>query len=133
MNVELLAQILHSATSQIPRICSSIPVTWQELTEENKLLSIAAVNKIVRILREGAEIPKLEPVSEEETFACFLHHLWMKQALDCGWVYGENYSSENKTHPSIIPYSKLPSSERYKDIIWASLVTSFEPYIEQQS
>lgn len=32
-----------------------------------------------------------------------LHGSWMQAYFGMGWVYGEPYSRENKTHPDLVP------------------------------
>lgn len=43
------------------------------------------------------------------------HASWMESKRGQGYVYGENLSVENKTHPSMIEFSKLPKVEQDKD------------------
>ena len=40
------------------------------------------------------------------------HDLWMKEKMDDGWRYGPELSTENKTHPLLLPWEQLP--DRYK-------------------
>ncbi len=55
-------------------------------------------------------------VSPEE-----LHGSWVQSYLGMGWVYGEKYNSEEKTHPDLVPYSQLGQLERDKDMVFVAL------------
>ncbi len=50
-----------------------------------------------------------------------LHGSWMQAYFSMGWVYGEKYSRENKTHPDLVPYSELGQLERDKDAVFVAL------------
>jgi len=38
-----------------------------------------------------------------------------------GWVYGEKYDREKKTHPDLVPYADLGQLERDKDAVFVAL------------
>lgn len=50
-----------------------------------------------------------------------LHGSWMQAYFAMGWVYGPEYSRENKTHPDLVPYAQLGQLERDKDAVFAAL------------
>ena len=50
-----------------------------------------------------------------------LHSSWMQAYLTMGWVFGSEYSRENKTHPDLVPYSDLGQLERDKDAVFVAL------------
>jgi len=50
-----------------------------------------------------------------------LHGSWMQVYFAMGWVYGEIYDPEKKTHPDLVPYNKLGQLERDKDAIFVTL------------
>lgn len=43
------------------------------------------------------------------------HDVWAQQRIGEGWSFGELRDSERKTHPDLIPYEKLPESEKEYD------------------
>lgn len=45
------------------------------------------------------------------------HKSWMESKASQGYVYGDILSVENKTHPSMIEFSKLPKIEQDKDVM----------------
>ena len=50
-----------------------------------------------------------------------LHGNWMQAYVAMGWVYGENYNRENKTHPDMVPYADLGQLEQDKDAVFVAL------------
>lgn len=50
-----------------------------------------------------------------------LHCDWMQAYINMGWVYGEKYDRENKTHPDLVPYADLGQLERDKDAVFVAL------------
>ena len=50
-----------------------------------------------------------------------LHGSWMQAYFTMGWVYGERYDREAKTHPDLVPYSDLGQLERDKDAVFVAL------------
>ena len=54
------------------------------------------------------------------------HVSWMREKTDNGWVYGEVKDPENKTHPCIVDYDKLPQEQRVKDHLFKAIVDSFK-------
>src|SRR5262245_9536616 len=47
------------------------------------------------------------------------HDLWARARFTEGWSYGPKRDDTAKTHPCLIPYEKLPESEREYDRITA--------------
>lgn len=50
------------------------------------------------------------------------HINWMKEKEDGGWKYGKIKNPEEKTHPCMVEYSKLPIEQQIKDHIFQSIV-----------
>ena len=50
-----------------------------------------------------------------------LHDSWMQSYITMGWVYGEEYNREKKTHPDLVPYAELGQLERDKDAVFIAL------------
>lgn len=50
-----------------------------------------------------------------------LHGSWMQAYFAMGWVFGEKYSRENKTHPDLVPYAELGQLEQDKDSVFVAL------------
>lgn len=50
-----------------------------------------------------------------------LHGSWMQAYFAMGWVYGDKYDREKKTHPDLVPYADLGQLERDKDAVFVAL------------
>ncbi len=50
-----------------------------------------------------------------------LHGSWMQAYFAMGWVYGEKYDRDAKTHPDLVPYVQLGQLERDKDAVFVAL------------
>jgi hypothetical protein len=50
-----------------------------------------------------------------------LHDDWVQAYLRMGWVYGPNYSVENKTHPDMVSYFQLNQLEQDKDSVFIEM------------
>jgi hypothetical protein len=84
-----------------------VPVTWDEREEPFK----AQFRQVIE--RQCGEQPSRSP---EE-----LHGSWMQSYFSMGWVYGAEYSRENKIHPDLVPYAELGQLERDKDAVFVAL------------
>lgn len=52
------------------------------------------------------------------------HESWMAEKEADGWIFGEVKDPENKTHPCMLPYNKLPIQQRTKDYLFRAVVHS---------
>ena len=84
-----------------------VPVPWDEREEPFK----AQFRNVI-----ARQMGKQRSHSPEE-----LHDSWMQSYHTMGWVYGEEYSLENQTHPDLVPYALLGQLERDKDAVFLSL------------
>ena len=50
------------------------------------------------------------------------HVSWMSEKLADGWVYGEVKDPEKKTHPCMVPFTRLPMEQQIKDALFRSIV-----------
>ena len=50
-----------------------------------------------------------------ELMAKNVHEIWSKGRLDQGWTYGPTRNDALKQHPWLVPYDKLPESEKEYD------------------
>lgn len=63
---------------------------------------------------DNIQLPKgLNDLVEE--LAEHNHDTWATQRIKDGWTYGKTRSDEKKEHPCLIPYDKLPESEKEYD------------------
>ena len=50
-----------------------------------------------------------------------LHGGWMQAYIANGWIYGEAYDPEARTHPDLVPFARLNQLEQDKDAIFIAL------------
>jgi hypothetical protein len=50
----------------------------------------------------------------------------MKDKLEAGWVWGPVKSSENKTHPCLVPFEELPEFQKKKDKLFCAIVDALK-------
>ena len=60
-----------------------------------------------------------------------LHGSWMQAYFAMGWVYGENYDRDAKTHPDLVPYADLGQLEKDKDAVFVALCEIARLYIRE--
>lgn len=54
-----------------------------------------------------------------EAIAENAHDIWARARMDEGWTFGPVRDDEKKRHPDLVPYSRLPESEKEYDRIMA--------------
>ena len=54
------------------------------------------------------------------------HNSWMAEKVADGWIYGEEKSSEAKTHPCIVPFEQLPEFQQKKDALFCAIVDALK-------
>lgn len=84
-----------------------IPVLWAEREEAFKAQFLDVIERQCGPQRSA---------SPEE-----LHGSWMQAYIAMGWIYGETYDREKKTHPDLVPYAQLGQLERDKDAVFIAL------------
>jgi hypothetical protein len=52
------------------------------------------------------------------------HALWCDHMRSNGWTYGETKDSEKRTHPCLLPFSKLSIEHQVKDHMFLAIVRS---------
>jgi hypothetical protein len=50
-----------------------------------------------------------------ERLARNVHEVWARQRLRDGWRHGPRRDDERREHPMLVPYERLPDSEREYD------------------
>jgi RyR domain len=50
-----------------------------------------------------------------ETLAVNAHEVWAAQRMSDGWHYGPSRDDNAKRHPCLVPYDRLPESEKKYD------------------
>lgn len=111
-----IAQVCHAANSGFCKTLGddSHP-SWEDLDDEVKNSAI-----------EGVKFTIDNPSCTSEG----QHNKWMETKISQGWVYGAVKDSEKKTHPSLVPYQDLSLTEKLKDTLFRSIVTSLKHLID---
>jgi len=114
MTVRDIAKIAHEINKAF---CESIGdnshAEFDELSDEMKRGTIDGV-------RHHLSDSNLSPEAS--------HEAWMKNKIDQGWVYGSEKDENKKTHPSLIPYNDLPTTEKSKDYLFRQVVRSLSKF-----
>ena len=50
-----------------------------------------------------------------EMIAKNVHEVWAQGRIDEGWKYGPERNDDKKEHPCLVPYNKLPETEKEYD------------------
>ena len=84
-----------------------VPVPWAEREDAFKAQFLEVIER---------QCGPQRSMSPEE-----LHGSWMQAYYAMGWVYGEKYSRDDKTHPDLVPYAQLGKLEQDKDSVFVAL------------
>ena len=112
MNVEQIAKTCHEVNRAY---CQSIgdnsQPKWDDAPQWQKESAISGVSFHLK-----------NPDSKPEDS----HNNWLKDKEADGWAYGEVKDPEKKTHPCMVPYDQLPKDQQVKDLLFLTVVRSFE-------
>ena len=106
--------------------------------EGARLAAIAAGAPIIPVAWHLRETPFREQFIEVIERQCGpqrssspeeLHGSWIQAYLSMGWVYGDEYNRERKTHPDLVPYAQLGKLEQDKDGVFVLLCEIARLYI----
>jgi hypothetical protein len=84
-----------------------VPAVWEERDQHFK-------DQFLRIIAQ-------ETGPDRISNPRMLHMSWVQAYSDMGWQYGEKYDAEAKTHPDMVPYSRLGQLEQDKDDVFVAL------------
>jgi hypothetical protein len=106
IEVEQIARVIHAANRAFRGVIGedSGP-TWDRAPKELRESVIAGVNAAVY----GQEDPES------------LHHAWFEWHKARGWTHGDVKDEAKKTHPCMVPYTKLPKEQRLKDKLFIAM------------
>ena len=84
-----------------------VPVPWVEREEPFK-------DQFLKVIERQCG-------PERDTSPRYLHGTWVEAYTKMGWVYGEVYDRDAKTHPDMVPYAELGKLEQDKDAVFVAL------------
>ena len=103
-----IAQVMHETTRAWQAANGQDPAPpWSRAPQWMKDASIASV--LWRIENPSAGVSAQ-------------HDQWMAQKKRDGWKHGKIKDGAKKTHPLLVPYTKLPEVERRKDALVNAVV-----------
>ena len=85
---------------------ADLPKPWADMTEEERGHVVSAVVSFR---------------SDEKCTPETLHEDWLKKMKEEGWDFGA-FDEEKKTHPLMLPYTKLPMLQVLRDALFLSSV-----------
>lgn len=94
------------------------------LTEEKKKINHCILSREENAMKTtyiprpietgGVELPE-HLLALTEKIAENVHEVWARGRIAEGWTYGEKKDPEKKTTPCLVPYNRLPESEKEFD------------------
>jgi hypothetical protein len=103
-----IAPVLHEALRQWARVNGELPAPpWQ---------------RAPKWMKESTAESALFVLENPGASSGAQHKQWMQQKKRDGWKYGPVKSAERKTHPMMVPFSRLPDFEKKKDALINALV-----------
>ena len=115
---------------------------WELKTDAlDRICKVA--QKVNNDIREYlGQSPSTVPVSHEAVLSVLRtdkwnpresHERWREARLAQGWVYGEEYDAEKKTHPNLgTGYDSLPEGEQIKDFTFFAAVRAAAYFSEDK-
>ncbi len=114
VTAEDIARVVHAANREL-QIIQGDPVPsppWDEAPDYQAREAIAGVQEVMR--NPG--------LTAEQS-----HELWMTRMRADGWAYGEVKDPERKTHPTLLPFTELPTEQQLKDRLFIAIVRALAP------
>lgn len=109
---------------QIARTCHEVCAAYAVSCGDHSYMPWECSKDYVRIAaREGVRFALDHPGVTPEA----LHEVWCMELWKKGWTYGPVKDTEKKTHPSLVAYDQLPTTQRLKDELFRAVVCSFMP------
>jgi len=125
---ETLARAIHEHYRHSGEASPAANVAWSDLSDDLREANRSQVEGIRSLAtfwyqlvpRTNWDAPTVELSAEEvEILAEREHARWMDERLAQGWRYGPVRDDQQKLHPYLIPWAKLPNKIRQKD--WSAV------------
>jgi hypothetical protein len=109
VQIEDVARVCHAANQAWRQAIGEKPSPrWDEMPQADRDLVVSGVRAA------------LSGMSDRE-----LHTAWSEARIEAGWVYGPVLDREQKRHPCLVAYDRLPEAQRAKDRLIRAVVTAF--------
>lgn len=103
----VIARIVHEANRAYAASLGEFKKGWVNIEPEVK-----------QSLIEGIKFRLANPDATPEQ----MHRSWCKSKVAQGYTYGPTVCHRSRTHPCLVPYGKLPESQRFKDYLFSAIV-----------
>lgn len=102
-----IAKIAHETIRSFNLMLGDTDTLWKDEPEKVKRVYTKHVNFLID-----------HPDSDPRT----VHELWRKYKHGEGWIFGEDKSREEKTHPCLVSYEDLHEIEKMKYYLFLTVV-----------
>lgn len=109
-NIDLRRAIFVYDAARLEAIISGRPIVPEKWSERDEQFRTQFVKVVARQCGDD-KFPSAEAA----------HDSWWREYERMGWRYGPERDPDAKTHPDMVPFHKLPKSERDKDEIFLRL------------
>jgi hypothetical protein len=111
-----IARIAHEATRQLAMVYNETRTAWEALSDDLQQL-------IIQRVREHLEHP--------EQSAQSTHDAWVDRRLLEGWQYAADLNLQERRHPHLMPFHKLPPRERARQTLFVSTITALASLLDR--
>lgn len=116
MTIEQVAQVCHDVNRAFCIAMDDFSqMTWENAPEWQKESAI-----------KGVEFHLANPLAS----ASASHDNWLTEKLENGWKLGNVKDANEKTHPCILPFDRLPKEQQAKDYLFMQVVHSLNKYLD---
>ena len=111
VHIDEIARVCHEALNAIDEADSkNITVSWPNLSYNEK-----------ETVLEGVEYYLLHPLATPE----MVHNNWVAEQAAAGWKFSAGTINElEKTHPQMVPFTKLHGRQKAQATVFRSIVLS---------
>lgn len=104
---------------------------FNQLSDDEKAQNIGVIrdieNKLARIgyVMAPMQVNTISPIftpGEIDKLAVDEHERWMQAHVANGWQFSETRDDENKLHPCLVGWEKLPDDEKEKDRLFVRMI-----------
>lgn len=89
---------------------------------DNQLLTQAKWDELDPSMQESIVSGVAEVVADKKVTPAEMHQKWVDYKTKQGWKYALNFDAKLKTHPNLVPFSKLSKEEQAKDKLFIKTV-----------
>jgi hypothetical protein len=108
--------------AQIAQIAEVVHETMRAFRKANGESPLPAWGRAAAWMKKATEEGVRFRLENPDAPPSAQHDQWTAEKIAAGWKRGRIKDAVKKTHPLIIPYEKLPLSEKRKDALFAAVV-----------